>query len=235
MRTTPPLRVLVAEDDPKVAQVLVGGLRAAGFEIELANDGDAAIRLAMAEDVDVVLLDLMMPSRSGFEILEALRGRRRVPVIVITARTELPDRLRSFDLGALDFVPKPFWIEEIVARIWRLARPEQPPRPPSRLVRWANAALDLDARTLRVDDQEVALTRFQFDLLSYLVTRPGRAVSRETLATRAMAHAGERDDRTIDTHVVRIRKKLGAAAGACLRTVWGIGYRFDPTGGGDGA
>jgi two-component system OmpR family response regulator len=230
----PPLRVLVIEDDPRVAEVLVGGLRAAGFEIDLANDGDVAMRLAMAANADAILLDLMMPSRSGFDILEALQGRRSVPVIVVTARTDLRDRLRAFDLGAMDFVPKPFWIEEIVARIRRLTRPEQVQSDPPRVVRWANATLDPRGRAVTVDDADVALTRYQFDLLSYLVMRPRRAVSRETLATCALAPTAERDDRTIDSHIVRIRKKLGPAAGACLRTVWGIGYRFDPTGG-DGA
>src|SRR5689334_3659215 len=102
----PGRRVLVVEDDPRVAAVLVGGLREAGFEIELAVDGESAVRRAMADDIDVVLLDLMMPGRSGFEILDDLQGRRPTPIIVVSARTDLQDRLRSFRSGAMDFVPK---------------------------------------------------------------------------------------------------------------------------------
>jgi DNA-binding response OmpR family regulator len=168
-----------------------------------------------------------MPGRSGFEILDDLQGRRPTPIIVVSARTDLHDRLRSFRSGAMDFVPKPFWIEEIVARIQRLNGPTRPASASAGVVRWANAALDLDGRNLTVDGAEVALTRYQFDLLSYLVVRPGRAVSRETLARRALAPAGERDDRTIDSHIVRIRKRLGPAAGVYVQTVWGIGYRFE--------
>lgn len=227
------LRVLVVEDDPKVAAVLVGGLREAGFEIELATDGESAMKLAMGSGIDVMLLDLMMPGRTGFEILEDLQGRRSIPIIVVSARTDLRDRLHSFRCGAMDFVPKPFWIEEIVARIRRLGGPARVPPVEARVVRWANATLDLDGRTLVVDGAEVALTRYQFDLLSYLVVRPGRAVSREMLAMHALTPVGERDGRTIDSHIVRIRKKLGAAAGACVQTVWGIGYRFEARGSDD--
>jgi DNA-binding response OmpR family regulator len=165
----PARRVLVVEDDPRVAAVLVGGLREAGFEIELAVDGESAVQRAMTDDIDVVLLDLMMPGRSGFEILDDLQGRRPMPIIVVSARTDLQDRLRSFRSGAMDFVPKPFWIEEIVARIERLTGPTRPASASAGIVRWANAALDLDGRSLTVNGAEVALTRYQFDLLSYLV------------------------------------------------------------------
>jgi two-component system OmpR family response regulator len=225
-------RVLVIEDDPAVAGGLVRGLRAAGFAVELATDGASGARLAVGGGVDVVLLDLMVPGLSGFEVLAALHGRASAPpVIVLTARVELDDRLRAFGLGAADFMPKPFWIEEVVARI-RARLPGAERARPARTVAWDGAVVDLDARTLRVAGELVALTRVELDLLAYLVERPGRAIPREQLsrAVAAIDEREDRDERTIDSHVSRLRKKLGAAAGA-IATVWGIGYRFDPEAG----
>lgn len=220
-------RVVVVEDDPGVAAGLVRGLKLAGFEVELATDGTTGARLALTEGVDAVLLDLMLPQRSGFEVLELLRGRAAAPpVIVLSARTELGDRLRAFELGAVDYVPKPFWIEEVVARI-RAHLPTGERRQPSRIVAWAGAALNLDARSVTVDGEPVALTRFELDLLAYLVQRPGRAIPRAQLASHALGPLDERTDRTVDSHLARIRKKLGPGAAAAISTVWGIGYRFD--------
>jgi two-component system OmpR family response regulator len=222
-------RILVIEDDPPVAGGLVRGLRAAGFAVDLATDGTTGARLAVAGGVDAVLLDLMVPGLSGFEVLAALHGRASAPpVIVLTARVELDDRLRAFGLGAADFVPKPFWIEEIVARL-RARLPGAAPARPARTIAWADVVVDLDARTLRVAGELVALTRVELDLLAYLVERPGRAIPREQLS-RAVAVVDDREDRderTVDSHVSRLRRKLGAAA-AAIATVWGIGYRFDP-------
>jgi DNA-binding response OmpR family regulator len=223
-----PARVVVVEDDPSVAAGLVRGLRLAGFEVELATDGTTGARLAMGDGIAIVLLDLMLPQRSGFEVLELLRGRAATPpVIVLSARTELGDRLRAFELGAVDYVPKPFWIEEVVARI-RAHLPAGEPRQPTRVVAWAGAAINLDARTVTIAGEPVALTRFELDLLAYLVQRPGRAIPRAQLASHALGPLDERTDRTVDSHLARIRKKLGADAAAAITTVWGIGYRFDP-------
>lgn len=226
MASSPP-RVLVVEDDPSVAAGLVRGLRLAGFEVELATDGTTGARIALDAAIDVVLLDLMLPERTGFEVLELLQRRPAVPpVIVLSARTELGDRLRAFQLGAVDFVPKPFWVEEVVARIRaHLHAPDEPPA--SRVVAWADVVVNLDARTVTVGGEAVAFTRFELDLLAYLVQRPSRAIPRAQLASHALGPLDERTDRTVDSHLARIRKKLGAAASA-VTTVWGIGYRFDP-------
>jgi DNA-binding response OmpR family regulator len=223
-------RVLVIEDDPSVAAGIVRGLRGAGFAVELASRGDDGARLALANAPDVIVLDLLLPEQSGFAVLEQIQGRCTAPVLVLTARTELADRLKCFALGAADFVAKPFFVEELVARIrLRLGARVEGPR---RVVRWGDAAVDLDARTVRVGGVEATLTRHELDVLAYLVERPGRAVSRAQLAERAALPFGDRDARTVDTHVARVRKKLGATAAAAIVTVWGIGYRFDPPNGG---
>ncbi len=219
-------RVLVVEDDPSMASGIVRGLRAAGFDVELATRGDDGARLALAGAPDAVVLDLLLPEQSGFAVLEALQGRCVAPVLVLTARTELADRLKCFALGAADFIGKPFFVEELVARICsRLRLPEGAPR---RAMKWSDVEIDLDGRTVHAGAVEANLTRNEFDVLAYLVERPGRAIPRSQLAERTSLPTAERDARTIDTHVARIRKKLGPAAAAAIVTVWGIGYRFDP-------
>jgi len=221
-------RVLVIEDDPGVAAGLVRGLLAQGFAVELAQNGRDGLSRALGGEHDIIVLDLMLPERSGMEVLRDFSSRRRVPVIVLTARVELEDRLRCFALGAVDFMPKPFFMEELVARIRsRLWAREEAPR---RVVRWAGVSVDLDARVARLGEASAGLTRHELDVLSYLVERPGRAVSRAQLAEHAISSIDPCDARTIDTHVARIRKKLGPEGAGAIVTVWGIGYRFDPEG-----
>jgi two-component system OmpR family response regulator len=221
-----PTRILVVEDDPSTAAGIVRGLRAAGYVVELATRGYEATRLALTAAPDVIVLDLLLPEQNGFAILEQLQERCAAPILVLTARTELADRLRCFDLGAADFVAKPFFIEELVARIRsRLGVRADAPR---RVVQWADVTIDLEGRTALASGVEAPLTRNEFDILAHLVQRPGRAVTRASLAERTALPSGERDERTVDSHVARVRKKLGQAAAAAIVTVWGIGYRFDP-------
>ena len=216
-------RVLVVEDDTNVASALVRGLRKAGFDVALETDGARGLRAAASVDHDAIVLDLMLPERDGFEILAAI-GARGVPALVLSARDALDDRLRVFSLGAVDFVAKPFWMEELVARL--RARLHLGDAREKRLVAWADVCVDLDARTVSVDGVAVHLTRAELDVLVFLAERPGRAVPREELLARLLDE--EADARTVDSHVARVRKKLGAASSA-IGTVWGIGYRFDPS------
>ncbi len=226
----PPVRVLVIEDDAATAGSLVAGLRRQGFEVELATDGAAGARAALTAAPDVIVLDLLLPGQSGFDVLSQLQPRSSVPVIVLTALSDLSDRLRCFELGAVDFLPKPFWVEELVARIRsRLAL--RAPRA-SRIVCWADAEVDLDGRTLRVAGRPAPLTRHELNVLGYLLERPGRAVSRAQLLEHALDPFEERSDRTLDSHIARIRKKLGAHAARAIVTVWGVGYRFERDPGG---
>lgn len=218
-------RLLVIEDDAGVAGGLVRGLRAAGFDVELANDGVAGAKKALEGDYAAIVLDLMLPEQSGMAVLEQLHGRSSVPVLVLTAKSDLSDRLECFGLGAADFVTKPFWMEELVARL--RARLRLQTEGPKKVVRWANVELDVDSRLVRLDGQDAGLTRNEFDVLAHLVERQGRAISRAQLVEHALSPFDQRDTRTVDSHIARIRKKLGAEAGAYIVTVWGIGYRFE--------
>jgi DNA-binding response OmpR family regulator len=218
-------RILVVEDDPATAAGLVTGLKKAGFEVELATDGATGARTALRSAFDAIVLDLLLPEQSGMDVLAQLESRSKVPVIVLTAMTDLSDRLRCFELGAADFVPKPFWVEEVVARI--RSRLAQKAATPPRVRRWADAEVDLDARAVQVAGQRVGLTKHELAILAYLVERPGRAVSRAQLLEHTLDPFEDRNDRTLDSHVARIRKKLGARAASALVTVWGVGYRFE--------
>lgn len=217
-------RILVVEDDPGVAAEVVRGLGAAGFDVELATNGRSALACIMKLPPDLVVLDIMLPERSGFDVLHDLRGRVRAPIIVLTARTALTDRLRCFENGAVDYVPKPFFLEELVARIRaHLGHRETKPR---RMIRWAAVTVDLDARTAENEGIPIPFTRAEFDVLAYLLDRPGRAISRVTLASDVLSPLEPCNEHTIDTHIARIRRKLGSPAAAAIVTVWGIGYRF---------
>ncbi len=217
-------RILVVEDDPGIGPRLVAGLIQHGYDAVLAADGPTGRALALEDRFDLVVLDLMLPGEDGFALLEAWRGRTSVPVVVLTARTGLDDRLRSFDLGAVDYLPKPFFLEELLVRIrTRLGRR---PAPERRSVPLGTCLVDLDARAVTRDGADLGLTAHEFNVLAALVEAPGRAFTRAQLAERALPHGGERLDRTVDTHVSRVRRKLGADADA-LKTVFGVGYRLD--------
>lgn len=223
-RSEPP-KILLIEDDRGIAAGLVRGLKASGFSVELANSGRRGAELGLLEKFSLIVLDLMLPEVDGFEILESWRGRTMPPIIVLTARTDLEARLRVFDGGAVDYLSKPFWIEELLARI--RARLRLPQLAAPRRVYWDSSVLDLDARTLTIDRTAVSLTAAELSILTFLVERAGRAVSRSQLAEAALPADGDRYDRTVDSHVARIRRKLGQTGAARLVTVWGIGYRFD--------
>lgn len=215
-------RVLVVEDDPSIARNVVRGLRAADFEVELVSRGDLATEALRRVDPALVVLDLNLPGLSGEQLLEAWSGRTKVPVIVLTARVDLDDRLRVFELGAVDFLPKPFWVEELVARVRaRLGRAEDKPK---RVLSLGDVQLDLDGRRALRDDHDLGLTPHELNVLVYLVERAGRACSRAQIAQAVLSMDEEVDPRTVDSHVTRLRKKLGPTS-SCVETVWGVGYR----------
>ena len=218
-------RILVVEDEPDIAAHVVKGLKDVGHEVDLETRGDTAADRPLNETFDLVVLDINLPGKSGFELLELWQSRQSAPIIVLTARTGLEDRLAAFDQGAIDFVTKPFFVEELIARIRaRLQIKEEAPE----AVAWADVCLDKAARTVVRGSDDLKLTHHELNVLLYLAERPGRAIARAQLATGALSMDGEVNDRTVDSHVARVRKKLGKSAAAAIKTVWGIGYRFDP-------
>ena len=213
--------ILLVEDDSAMAATMVRALRASGYEVELATDGERALALAGSRTFALVLLDLRLPIVDGYAVLERLRKRDQVPIIVVTAGTELADRLKAFERGAVDFLAKPFWIEELLARVHlRLKRPKR--REIGRRLTLGSRVIDLDARTV----SGVELTRVEFDVLLFLLDRRGQALTRDYIAAGALSAGGEVDVRTVDSHIGRIRKKLGPE-GRFISTVWGVGYRCE--------
>jgi DNA-binding response OmpR family regulator len=216
-------RILLVEDDAAMAATMVRALRSNGYEVELATDGERALALASSRTFALALLDLRLPFVDGYAVLERLRKREALPVIVVTAGTELSDRMKAFELGAVDFLAKPFWIEELLARVQlRLKRPKR--RDQGRKLALGSRVVDLEARTVA----GVELTRAEYDVLLFLLERRGQALTREFIASGALAQGGDGATRTVDSHVGRIRKKLGAE-GRFISTVWGVGYRCELT------
>jgi DNA-binding response OmpR family regulator len=216
-------RILLVEDDESLGRQIVGHLQEAGFEPTWLKDGDAALR-EPPRPYSLIVLDLMLPGAYGLDVLKHVRaGGSSVPVLVLSARNETRDKVRALQLGADDFVTKPFFPEELVARV--RARVRRPAMESEGAVRVGDLEVDLSARAVTVAGEPVELTRVEFDLLAALARRRGAAVARSWLADNVLDPDREGTERTLDVHVSRLRRKLGAA-GRFVATVWGVGYRL---------
>ncbi|MFE5490191.1 response regulator transcription factor [Streptomyces virginiae] len=229
-----PARILVVDDDPTVAEVVTGYLRRAGHTVGHAADGHAALALAATDVPDLVVLDLMLPGIDGLEVCRRLRAERSVPVIMLTARGTEDDRIAGLELGADDYVTKPFSPRELVLRVESVLRRSrhgaestegQERRGP---LRAAGIVVDPTNRRASKDGQELALTLREFDLLAHFMARPGRPHSREELMRDVWGWEFG-DLSTVTVHVRRLRAKIEGdpAAPLLIQTVWGVGYRFE--------
>ncbi|WP_030071088.1 response regulator transcription factor [Streptomyces natalensis] len=235
----PPRRVLVVEDDPTVAEVVTGYLARAGYAIEHAADGFAALDRAAAFRPHLVVLDLMLPGIDGLEVCRRLRRAAdgpAVPVVMLTARGDEADRILGLELGADDYVTKPFSPRELVLRIGsvlRRAESAPPAAAHSPVLRCGDLTADPGGRRADRAGRELALTAREFDLLVFLMRHPGQVFSREELLHRVWGWEFG-DLSTVTVHVRRLREKIedDPAAPALVTTVWGAGYRFDPAEGG---
>jgi two-component system response regulator ResD len=223
--------VLVVEDEPTIADVVVRYLRRAGYDAGVAGDGGGALRSAQERRPDLVVLDLMLPGMDGLEVMRRLRAAGDPPaIILLTAKGEEIDRVMGLRLGADDYVVKPFSPAELVARVGAVLRRVDTSADPAVPLVFDGLRVDLAGRRVERDGQEVALTQREFDLLAFLARHPGQAFSRDQLMVAVWQYAFVGDTSTVTVHVRRLRAKLepDAASPRWLHTVWGVGYRFTP-------
>jgi two-component system phosphate regulon response regulator PhoB len=221
--------VLVIEDEVDLATTLEYNLRAEGFTVRIAHSGRQGLASATADPLpDVIVLDLMLPDLSGIEICRKLREGERtraVPIVMCTAKGEEIDRVVGFEVGADDYVVKPYSVRELILRIRALLRRAHRVEGEPSILRFGRLKIDRDAHRAWVDDAEVGLTALEFRLLHAFLSRRGRVQTRDALLSDVWGIEAEVTTRTVDTHVKRLREKLGEA-GAYIETLRGVGYRF---------
>jgi two-component system phosphate regulon response regulator PhoB len=223
-------RILVVDDEPDILDVVAYNLEQAGYRVTPVRDGRTAIAEAERQRPDLVVLDIMLPDLSGMEVCRSLRRSektRAVPILMLTARSDEVDRVVGFEVGADDYVTKPFSPRELVLRVRAILRrrASTPGETDEAILTHGCLTLDVARHEVEVDAKVVDLTSIEFKLLYDLMSRRGRVQSRDTLLDRVWGYATGVETRTVDTHVKRLREKLGRA-GAYIETVRGVGYKF---------
>ncbi|MEL6546474.1 MAG: response regulator transcription factor [Myxococcota bacterium] len=222
-------RILVIEDDPSIAQGLYRNLKFEGYSVQVANDGEEGLTTAVDNTPDLILLDVMLPTMNGFEVLREIRRLElEIPVIMLTAKGEELDKVRGLDLGADDYLTKPFALGELLARIRAVLRRKQRFEEKHEVVGFGRVQIDFKARRVTVADEEVTLTAKELDLLKLFVTREGEALDRREIVSKVWGYDYEGTDRTLDNFVSRLRQKFedDPQQPEHFLTVRGIGYRF---------
>ena len=222
--------ILVVDDEPIVRDVIVRYLNRDGFTTLEAGDGEDARRLIETGNPSLVVLDVMLPGVDGLELCRWIRGRSNLPVIMLTARGEEADRIVGLELGADDYVTKPFSPRELATRVKTVLRRSQGAVVTAERLEFGDVVLDAASREATKDGRPVALTAREFDLLWFLASHPRHAFSRDLLMDRVWGYSAALDTGTVTVHVRRLREKLedDPAKPRHLQTVWGVGYRFDP-------
>lgn len=221
-------RILVIDDDHELCELVTEYVSAEGFVVDAVHDGETGLRKALADDYALVLLDVMLPGASGFEVLRRLRTRSMLPVIMLTARGDDVDRIVGLEMGADDYLPKPFNPRELVARIRAILRRADSPPDGRTVVEIGDVRLDSGARTVSVVGEDLRVTAVEFEVLERLIRAAGSVVSREQLTRDVLDREYSALDRAIDMHVSNLRKKLGAEylGTERIKTVRGVGYVY---------
>lgn len=227
-------RVLVVDDEERMRSLLRLHLERT-FEVSEASSGSEAIELIARRPFDAVVLDILMPGMDGWEVCRRIREEYDTPVLMLTALSDVEDKLEAFEAGADDYLTKPFDPRELVARLEALIRRSEGGREADRgdggasTISFPGLKINLDARTTEVNGERLTLTPKEFDLLAFLARSPGTAFTREELLLHVWGDAAFVETRTVDAHIKTLRGKLGrGGVGGSLVTVWGVGYRFDP-------
>jgi two-component system, OmpR family, copper resistance phosphate regulon response regulator CusR len=222
-------RILIAEDEPRIASFLEKGLRANGFTTTVTDDGRDALDLADSDNFDLLILDVGLPGRDGFSVLRELRARgRRLPVVILTARDSVEDTVAGLEGGADDYMPKPFRFEELLARVRARLREDHVSEPT--VLRVGDASLDLRTRRLTVRSRTVELTAREFALADVFFRHPGQVLSREQLLSHVWGYDYDPGSNVVEVYVRYLRQKLGES---WISTVRGMGYRLENVTGGD--
>lgn len=226
-------KMLIADDNKQITSILSNYARKEGFEPVVALDGEEALRLFDEHEPDIamVLLDVMMPKVDGFEVCRRLRGKSLVPVIMVTARGEDFEKIMGLDIGADDYIIKPFSAGEVMARVRAILRRMQPreEKTAHNIYRYSNLMIDLDKYAVTVNDSEVPLTKKEVELLWTLARNSSKVFSRDNLLDSLWGYDYYGDSRTVDSHIKRMRAKLDKFEhpGWEIKTIWGVGYRFE--------
>jgi two-component system, OmpR family, alkaline phosphatase synthesis response regulator PhoP len=224
-------RILVVDDDREIVRLVRAYLEQSGYEVLTAYDGETALHCLRRERPDLMLLDLMLPGRDGLDVTRVVRGdvnMAAMPIIMLTARVEDHDKIVGLELGADDYVTKPFKPGEVIARVRAVLRRAQGEAAPSRVIQVGDIVIDLDRHQVQVESQTVHLTPTEFGLLRALAEQPGHALTRQEMIERGLGYNYEGLDRTVDSHVKNLRRRLDEAGGAAhyIETVFGVGYRL---------
>jgi two-component system response regulator ResD len=229
-------KVLVVDDEDRIRRLVRMYLERENYEIEEADNGEDALELALENDYDVIILDLMMPEMDGIEVCEKLREEKATPVIMLTAKGEESNRVQGFEVGADDYVVKPFSPREVVLRVKALLRRSSSQTfsgtdtQTNDVLVYPHLTIDYDAHRVTADDKEVNLTPKEYELLCFLAKSPDKVFNREQLLKEVWEYEFFGDLRTVDTHVKRLREKLNNVseqASKMIVTVWGVGYKFE--------
>ncbi len=223
--------ILVVDDDKQIARLVRSYLEQAGYQVAVAYDGDEALRRVRSEKPDLIVLDLMLPGKDGWEITRIIRGDQAlaaIPIIMLTARVEDTDKIVGLELGADDYVAKPFNPREVVARVRAVLRRSSGMVQPVNILQVGPVRLDAGQHAVTAAGEPVDLTPTEFDLLQLLMKYPDRAFTRMDMIAQALGYSYEGMDRTIDSHIKNLRKKLSVPKGepGYIETVYGVGYRL---------
>jgi len=218
------LKILIVDDEPRMRKLVHDYMVKAEYQVLEASDGEEALDLFFAhKDIALVILDVMMPKRNGYEVLKEIREFSKVPVVMLTARSEEWDELKGFELGVDEYIAKPFSPKILVARVQALLR-RYTNLDEACILSVGNIILNKTAHTVLIDGKEVELSYKEFELLAYFMENKGIALSREQILNNVWNYDYFGDARTIDTHVKRLRSKMG---GEYIKTIWGMGYKFE--------
>lgn len=222
-------KALIVEDDGNIAELLRLYLEKDGFEVIISSDGGNGVRLALSENPDIILLDIMLPVLDGWQVCRKVRETSRVPIIMLTAKGETFDKVNGLDMGADDYIVKPFEVKELLARIHAVMRRTEPEeKTGEKKLSFDKLTINLDSYELIVDGKRIETPPKEMELLFHLASTPNRVYTRNQLLDEVWGFDYFGDSRTVDVHVKRLREKLeGISEQWTLKTVWGVGYKFE--------